>query len=159
MRLSQLAEAVAQHDRDLGQWRLLYQQIRWLKRQIALANPLLDFGPLQFCKRVPTSYSHLVMQYYGWRARPGGGIFVLERPGHSLACRDLLDGRLAHGNVLEPRLSYDGRRIVFSFVACRSDGQAWDPAEPRQLGRRWVLPHLDRERRWHRPPPADRRAV
>ncbi len=107
---------------------LLYQQIRWLKRQIALANPLLDFGPLQFCKRVPTSYSHLVMQYYGWRARPGGGIFVLERPGHSLACRDLFDGRLAHGNVLEPRLSYDGRRIVFSFVACRSDGQAWDPA-------------------------------
>ena len=110
------------------QWRSLYLQIRWLKRHIALANPLMDFGQLLFCKRVPTSYSHLVMQYYGWRARPGGGIYVLERPGYSLSCRDLFDGRLASGNVLEPRLSYDGRRIVFSFVQCRPDGQAWDPA-------------------------------
>ncbi|MHB0956763.1 MAG: HzsA-related protein [Pirellulaceae bacterium] len=126
--LSKLAEAMQQSDHDLGAWRMLYQQIRWLKRQIALDNPLLDFGPLMICKRVPTSYSHLVMQYYGWRARPGGGIFVLEQPGRSLACRDLLDGRLRHGNVLEPRLSYDGSRIVFSFVPCRSDGEAWDPA-------------------------------
>ncbi len=115
-------------ERTLEQWRWLYQQTRWLKRHMALANPLLDFGPLLFCKRVPTSYSHLVMQYYGWRARPGGGIFKLERPGYSLACQDIFDGKLAHGNVLEPRLSYDGRRVVFSFVACREDGRDWDPA-------------------------------
>ncbi|NQT52134.1 hypothetical protein HQ576_08795, partial [bacterium] len=79
--------------------RKLYVQLRWLKRRIVLANPLVQFGPLAFCKRVPTSYSHLVMQYYGWRARPGGGLFVLDRPGRSLACRDILDGRLAKGNV------------------------------------------------------------
>jgi hypothetical protein len=96
----------------------LHTRLRWTKRQIILANPLLDFGPLLFCKRVPTSYSHLVMQYYGWRARPGGGLFVLERPGRSLACRDILQGKLSGGNVLEPRLSYDGRRIVFSYVEC-----------------------------------------
>ncbi len=95
-----------------------YVKLRLLKREIALANPLLDFGQLLFCKRVPTSYSHLVMQYYGWRARPGGGLFVLEEPGRSLRCRDILDGRLQTGCVLEPRLSYDGRRIVFSYVQC-----------------------------------------
>jgi hypothetical protein len=121
--------AAAQRDpRDLAQWRCLYLQIRWLKRHIALANPLMDFDQLLFCKRVPTSYSHLVMQYYGWRARPGGGIYVLDRPGYSLSCRDLFGGRLESGNVLEPRLAYDGGRIVFAFVQCRSDGQAWDPA-------------------------------
>lgn len=101
---------------DLEQQRLQYLGVRWLKRQIALANPRMKFGPLAFCKRVPTSYSHLVMQYFGWRARPGGGLFVLERPGESLSCRDILDGRLAGGSVLEPRLSYDAKRIVFSYV-------------------------------------------
>ena len=103
---------------SLDEQRSLWLQARWLKRRIILANPLLQFGKLLFTKRVPTSYSHLVMQYYGWRARPGGGIFVLEEPGRSLACRDILGGRLSDGNVLEPRLFWDGRRIIFSYVRC-----------------------------------------
>lgn len=92
--------------------------IRRLKRRLALANPALTFDRLLFTKRVPTAYSHLVMQYFGWRVRPGGGIYVLESPGRSLACRDLLRGKLAGGNVLEPRLPYDAKRIVFSLVKC-----------------------------------------
>lgn len=95
-----------------------YFQLRLMKRCIALANPLMDFGKLLFAKRVPTSYSHLVMQHYGWRARPGGGLFILEEPGRSLRARDILDGKLETGSVLEPRLSYDGRRVVFSYVDC-----------------------------------------
>ena len=98
------------------QCRSLYVKLRSLKRRIVLANPLMGFGKLLFTKRVPTSYSHLVMQYYGWRARPGGGLFVLERPGRSLAARRILDA--SEGCVLEPRLSYGARRIVFSFVKC-----------------------------------------
>lgn len=105
----------------------IYLKLRLLKRRIAMTNPLMDFGQLLFCKRVPTSYSHLVMQYYGWRARPGGGLFVLENPGYSLRCRDILDGKLETGNVLEPRLSYDAQRIVFSYVDC-PDGPL-DPAK------------------------------
>jgi hypothetical protein len=101
---------------SMDRQRSLYQQVRCLKRRIALSNPLLDFDKLLLCKRVPTSYSHLVMQYYGWRARPGGGIFLLDEPGRSLAARDILGGRLERGNVLEPRLSFDGRKIVFSYV-------------------------------------------
>jgi hypothetical protein len=95
-----------------------YLRIRWLKRRIALSNPLMNFGPLLFCKRAPTSYSHLVMQYFGWRARPGGGLFVLKNPGHSLLVRDILDGKLAGGNVLAPRLDYDAKKVVFSYVPC-----------------------------------------
>ena len=100
----------------------IYRRLRWLKRRIALTNPLMDFGPMLFCKRVPTSYSHQVMQYFGWRARPGGGLFVLQSPGRSLAARDILDGRLAGGNVLAPRLSFDAKHVVFSYVACDGKG-------------------------------------
>jgi hypothetical protein len=124
-RLQQLAVQTDSSNADPGE---LYLQIRRLKREIILANPLLNFGPLLFCKRVPTSYSHLVMQHYGWRARPGGGLFVLEAPGQSLRCRDILEGQLETGNVLEPRLSYDGRRVVFSYVDCPSG-----PLNPQQV--------------------------
>ncbi|MCP4645503.1 MAG: hypothetical protein GY851_33980 [bacterium] len=113
---------------DLATARARYADVRGLKRRIVLANPLMDFGPMVLCKRVPTSYSHLVMQYYGWRARPGGGLYVLEKPGRSLAVRDILQGQLPPGNVLEPRLSYDGKRIVFSYVAC-PDG----PRKPEEI--------------------------
>lgn len=104
----------------------VYARVRGLKRKIAFANPLTDFGELLFVKRVPTSYSHLVMQYFGWRARKGGGIFLLEEPGRSLQCRDLFEGRLANGSVLEPRLSFDAKKLVFSFVDLAAD-KKYDP--------------------------------
>ena len=125
--LAKLAKPAEGADLSLEARRRLYYRLRRLKRRIALANPLMDFGKLLFCKRVPTSYSHLVMQYYGWRARPGGGICILEKPGHGLACRDIFDGRLSEGNVLEPRLHWDAQRIVFSFVRCR--GKHFNPGE------------------------------
>ncbi len=125
--LDSLAKLAGGSNLGLEARRSLYLRVRWLKRRIALANPLMQFGKLLFCKRVPTSYSHQVMQYYGWRARPGGGIFVLDNPGHSLAARDILDGKLTHGNVLEPRLSYDAKRIVFSFVECKKS--QYDPSK------------------------------
>ncbi|MFA6563235.1 MAG: hypothetical protein WCV00_15095 [Verrucomicrobiia bacterium] len=103
---------------DLAQLRRLYLQTRLLKRDIALANPLLNFDKLLFCKRAQPSYSHLVGQYFGWRQLPGGGLFVLEKAGGSLAVRDIVGSQLPAGNYLEPCLSYDGKRIAFSFVAC-----------------------------------------
>jgi len=97
------------------------------RRKVALDNPLVQFGPLLFCKRVPTSYSHLVMQYYGWRARPGGGLFILERPGYSCGTRAILEGAFEKGSILEPRLSYDGKRILFSYV--ENAGKEYDPLQ------------------------------
>ena len=111
--LTRLAEAVLDPRQCTEK---LYLEVRRFKRRVALANPLLRFDQLLFCKRRPTSYSHLVMQYFGWRAQMGGGLFVLEKPGHSLKVRDILDGRLASGSVLCPNLSYDGRQIIFSYV-------------------------------------------
>ena len=116
--LARLAETAQQPGLALADWRRLYLQTRLLKRDILLSDPLLDFDQLLFCQRVPPSYSHLVGQYFGWRQRPGGGLFVLEQPGCSLAVRNIVGGQLPAGNFLEPRLSYDGRRVAFSFVAC-----------------------------------------
>ncbi len=102
----------------LPEWRALYLQVRLLKREIAFQNPLLDFAKVLFCKRAQPSYSHLVGQYFGWRQRPGGGLYVLEKAGRSLKVCDIVGSQLPPGSFLEPRLSYDARRIVFSFVAC-----------------------------------------
>lgn len=95
-----------------------YLRVRLLKREILLSDPLLNFDKLLFCKRAQPSYSHLVGQYFGWRQRPGGGLFVLEKAGGSPAVRDIVGSQLPAGSYLEPCLSYDGTRIAFSFVAC-----------------------------------------
>ena len=96
----------------------VYMSLRIFKRDLAFSNPLLKFGKLLFVKRKPSSYSHITMQFNGWRAQKGGGLFVLENPGQSLECRDLLDGQFEDGNVLEPNLSFDGKTILFAGVHC-----------------------------------------
>ena len=118
VRLTRLAAQARRADVSVADWSDLYLRTRLLKRGIALKNPLLDFDKLLLCKRVPPSYSHLVMQYYGFRARPGGGLFVLENPGRSLAVRSILRDQLPPGSVLDPCLSHDAKRIVFSYVKC-----------------------------------------
>lgn len=126
-RLVSLRRAADSMVGEAGDWSQLYLQTRLLKRQLFLKDPRFDFGPLLFCKRKPPSWSHLVAQYFGWRQRPGGGLFVLEKPGIGMKLRNVLGDRLPNGNILEPSLSYDAKRIVFSFVACE-EGQSHDPA-------------------------------
>jgi hypothetical protein len=99
-------------------WPDAYIRIRLLKRERLLSDPLLAFGELLVCKRRTTAYAHLVGQYYGWNQRAGGGVYAVRRPGRSLETRDLIAGRLPEGSYLEPRLSYDGARVLFAFVTC-----------------------------------------
>ena len=106
-----------------------YLRARLMKRGTWLSDPKLNFDKMLFCTRRSPSWNHEVAQYFGWRQRPGGGLFVLEKPGVSLACRDLVAGKLPPGSFLEPRLSYDAKKILFSFVA--TDGAL----DPRNLSR------------------------
>lgn len=106
---------------SLDGWRSRYLEVRLLKRKMSLKNPLLKFDELLFCKRAMPSYSHLVMQYYGWRQRGGGGLYMLKKPGYSLEARNIVGNQLPKGSYLEPRLSYDGKKILFSFVECDSN--------------------------------------
>ena len=102
----------------LDAWRSRYLEVRLLKRELALGNPLLKFGEVLFCKRAMPSWSHEVAQYFGWRQRGGGGLYALRKPGYALATRNIMGSQLPMGSYLEPRLSYDGKRILFAFVAC-----------------------------------------
>ncbi len=104
-------------------WRA-YLRARLAKRAALLADQRLGPGELLFCTRRNPSWNHEVAQYFGWRQRPGGSLYALEKPGISLACRDLIRGQLPAGSILEPRLSYDAQSVLFSFVA--TDG-ALDP--------------------------------
>jgi hypothetical protein len=133
-RLEQLSRRSRQPGLAIEDWRSLYLQARLLKRDVALHNPLLRFEHLLFAKRVPPSYSHHVGQYFGWRQRPGGGLFLLDRPGQSLAVRDLVAAQLPAGSFLEPNLSRDAQRVVFSYVDCSGEPPASTALPVNELG-------------------------
>jgi hypothetical protein len=96
-------------------WPELWRRVHLLRREIVFANPLTFTGPLLFAKQVPSVFSHQLTQYYGSCARPGGGIFVLDAPGKSLACRPLTTGALPLGSYQHPEVSFDGQRILFAY--------------------------------------------
>ena len=97
--------------------RELYLEACRLVREIAFTNPLLDIDKILFVKRHdPGGLYHMVHQYYGFSATPGGGLFVLEDPFSSNPkAIDLLAGatvengrlkgeRLAPGTFVSPRV-------------------------------------------------------
>ncbi|MDR3181361.1 MAG: hypothetical protein LBT89_00320 [Planctomycetaceae bacterium] len=120
----------------------LYIKTRLFKRSLLFADPRTNFGELLFVKARPTAYSHLVGQYFGWNQRPGGGIYVLEKPGYSLKHRDVLREQLPPGHVLEPRLSYDARKIAFSHVAVPEKRIDWKTLKVNEDGENEFYYHL-----------------
>ncbi|MHC4230736.1 MAG: discoidin domain-containing protein, partial [Planctomycetota bacterium] len=95
--------------------RKLYLQARRAVREMALANPLLDFDRIVFVKRIPPAFPHMSDQYYGWWSRPGGGIYVLEGfKGDSPRLRCLTED-FPVGSFLRPDLSYNGKKILFAY--------------------------------------------
>ena len=97
-------------------WEDLSRRVHQARRKIVFSNPLVHFGPLLFVEQVPSIFSHQLTQYYGSCARPGGGVFVLDAPGRSLKARRLAPGALPLGSFQHPEVSYDGHRILFSYV-------------------------------------------
>jgi hypothetical protein len=126
---------------DKGQQRSdLANEIAQLKRQIAFCNPLLAIDKLLFIKRhAAGGVFHMCDQFYGFNAKPGGGLFVLHDPfGPAPRLVDLLEdsrvtrGRLkgknlAGGAFLSPEVSYDGRTILFAWTAATGKDLEWTP--------------------------------
>ncbi len=102
---------------DEADWEELWREVHEVRRGIVFANPVVKVGAVLFVKQVPGSFSHQLTQYYGKYARAGGGIYVLDRPGESLACRELVAD--AAGSYQTPELSYDGREVMYSY--CTTD--------------------------------------
>jgi len=95
----------------------LWRRVHELRRRIALKNPLAPTGPVAFVKQVPSVFSHQLTQYYGACAKPGGGVYALEAPGQSMACRPLAASALPQGSYQHLDVSYDGRRAIFAYCA------------------------------------------
>lgn len=109
-------------------WETLWRDVHRWRRETALANPLADVGPLVFLKQVPSSMSHQLTQYYGYTARPGGGVFVLAEPGRSMRVRGLTSS-LPAGSYLHPEVSFDADRITFAFCECAGAPKNWGDAK------------------------------
>jgi hypothetical protein len=102
----------------------LFVQVCALRRQIALANPLLDFDRLLFIKRKNPLQGHMCL--YPGGGGVGGGLFVLSDPfGTAPRLRNVLkdasrengkpqDLDLARPTICSFDLSYDGRTILFA---------------------------------------------
>jgi hypothetical protein len=121
--LTKLQKAVADTPvTDTAARRALHHEICKLRRQIAFANPLLNFKDLVFIKRHRTFYHHMCDQFYGICQNPGGGLYVLENAfGEKPAVRDVLASavcetgrlkgeKLSGGSVVLPKLHYDGQK-------------------------------------------------
>ncbi|MBN1817446.1 MAG: hypothetical protein JW828_08795 [Sedimentisphaerales bacterium] len=107
---------------------VLYRDLRWAIRSAALKNPRIADRPVVFMKRrrfICQMLHEYLGYYYDYGDIEGGGVFVLEKPGHSLAVRDLTGNRLGRGNFTTLSLSYDARTIFFAFAA-RADGEKPD---------------------------------
>jgi hypothetical protein len=114
-----LAEQAAGHGAAF--WQSAYFRARHAIRAMALANPLLDFDSILFVKRAPSMFPHLSDQYYGWWARPGGGVFILKDFKGGRATTHCLTQSWPEGNFLRPDLTHDATKVVFAFSTYHAD--------------------------------------
>jgi hypothetical protein len=154
-RLEPLTLALQQLHRQLDGWQTsdqsptpadqeaLHSEARRLARQIAFSNPRLDFDKLLFVKRHDPDGLHLsrhmVHQFYGYTALPGGGLYVLSDPFSDdpqltdlLADSRVQNGRLAGrrlepGAFLRPEVCFDGRTILFAYTEALGEKPEWSP--------------------------------
>lgn len=120
----------------------LWLEAHRLAREIAFCNPLLrEVDNLLFITRHDAGgVFHMVDQFYGFNARPGGRLFVLVDPlseqpklvdllANSAVERGRLKGRkLDGGAFLSPEVSFDGKTVLFAWTEAKGKDLEWTPA-------------------------------
>ena len=96
----------------------LYFGVREVKRQIMLANPVVDFDKILLVD-MPypdgKEWRHETRHRLGYMAVPGGRLLILEGLSPQGRLEQLMPQPPLHGSFWRPDLSFDGRRVVFSF--------------------------------------------
>ena len=115
----------------------LYRRARWFARELALADRRVTGQPLLFMKR-NRFICQMLHEYMGYfqdygNVAPGGGVFVLERPGYSLQTHNLISARLTNGNFTTLALSHDARKIYFAFAERSEKKPAFTSPERRSF--------------------------
>ena len=110
----------------------LFAEAVKIRRSVALKNPLLTFDDILFIKRhynpePEKQGNHMCDQFFGFHARPGGGLYVLknafsDKPEvvnvleNAVVSNGRLKGRKLDSSwgFLSPHLTYDGKTIYFA---------------------------------------------
>lgn len=121
-----------------------------LQREIAFANPLVNFDAMLFVahgvyggsrKDGPSSTNdalgqHFNTQYFGFNAVPGGGLYIARDFKSQPKVADLLaDSRVEAGRLkgqtlkpgafLSPELSYDSKRVLLAYTQATAHVWEW----------------------------------
>ncbi|MBI2925232.1 MAG: hypothetical protein HYY24_05955 [Verrucomicrobia bacterium] len=110
-------------------------------REIAFCNPRLrEIDKLLFITRHDAGgVFHMVDQFYGFNAKPGGRLLVLVEPfgeeprlvdllADSVVKQGRLNGReLEGGAFLSPEVSFDGKTILFAWTEAQGKDLEWSP--------------------------------
>jgi hypothetical protein len=116
----------------------LFAKVCELRRRIVFANPLLDFDRIAFITCHYTA-NHCCDQYFGFNAKPGGGLYVLSKPfSDSPELTDVLADSTVEGGRLEGQklkggsfrslsLSYDADTFYFAYTQCGRSKERWSP--------------------------------
>ncbi len=81
--------------------------------------------------------SHQLTQVYGFEARPGGGLFILEQPGRSMKTRLFVKDQLPLGNYMNFDLSPDAKKICFTF--CKIDKSVLQRRLPESMNQKYQI--------------------
>ena len=99
-------------------WDALYIKARWIVREAAFSNPLLDFNDLLFVRRHWPGGHQSAIHLGEWQ-EPGGDVSILTGLSPDGQVRSVIGGQLPPGGIGRPDLSFDARRIVFPYASLR----------------------------------------
>ena len=113
-----------------GAWEKLYFEARRAVRELAFANPKLDFKELLFVRRNWPGWNHQCSHRVGEAQIPGANLCVLTSLSPDAKVREVLAGKYAAGGIGRPDLSYDAKRIVFPYAARRAKATGYGYGRP-----------------------------
>ena len=104
--------SIVRPGRDASPWRCM-AALDELDQSMALADVDLGVDRLLFVKRHMFKPTHIYTEYSDGPYRPGGGIFALSPVHPDGDVTRLFDAK--GGIVRDPDVSFDGRRVLFSY--------------------------------------------
>ncbi len=97
------------------QYRAFFMETRWLRREILLSNPKLDFEKILINRTPPTDFAHNGDQHLGRHSRTGPGLTILDNWKTNPETSTPLADKLPKGAVRNPDLHFDAEKVVFAF--------------------------------------------
>ena len=112
----ELATGAESSQQELAAARGHWLAARRILRDVAFANPVIDFSQIVFLTQFTPHTVRNITRSYAWKHKPGGDIMILDDLATGGAALPLLAGRLGSGYVWGLDLWWDGDRVLFSYA-------------------------------------------